>query len=342
MKKRKITYSPTAQQRKEQKRQQEKQNQKEQTTEAEEAVATAPKTANIKIIIICIVANVLAVVLIVCAIFIPIWASAEKVTNDTFLAWENPEAQPIVTFTLTGDDKEEFRKIFGADEVELKYEIFISDAPYTSINLLYLVESDFYDGTIINDVKSGYAMINGFTDTKDDAMSNKARNVNFVDSLKGFVNHYVATYGKSDFRLGYRFSAETKRSMLNQRCLGYLCMLSGTSSSNYCTSTAYIFTTGENPQFTDAVSTTGNLSWVGKVVEPESQYKDVLSKLNGINTVKKGKFDCPAFNIRIKSAKTNLSSAKRKYLLNNFESIITKEAIWRDYAYNLSDYKFSS
>ncbi|MCH5164646.1 MAG: peptidylprolyl isomerase [Clostridiales bacterium] len=359
MKKRKITYSLTAQQKKKLKREEETKGKGDANISDAPETEVAKKSNNSAKIAICISAFVLAAAMIVLAILIPIWINAENVTAETFTDWvnynpndpenpytsenpnPNPPANPIATVKLTGDNKQVFKSIFGADEVEISVEIFMDDAPYAGMNFMYLAESGFYDGTIISDVSRGHAMFSGFTDNKNS--SNRALESNVILKLKGFTDHNYSTWNKDNYKLGYRLTTETKRSASGSQSMGYLTMMAG-SSTYYSTSTSFMFITSENPQFNfadDSTSITSYLSWLGRVTDDESM--QILRKFNNVDTALSGKVYYPLSTIRISSIKTNLSSARRKYLLNNFEELIsggTAITTWRQVAYNSQYYMF--
>ncbi|MBR2968119.1 MAG: peptidylprolyl isomerase, partial [Clostridia bacterium] len=331
----------------------------EQEQKAEAAVA---KNKVDRKFVICISAAILAVVMIVLAIFIPIW-TAETVNHQTFLNWKNfnpndpdnpynsenpnpnPTPNPIVTVTLTGDDEDAFVDIFGQKKVSITVEIFMDDAPYAGMNFMYLAESGFYNNTIISDLHRGKALFCGFTDTTND--KSNARDGSVLRNLKGFVENTSSTWNNLKFKLGYRLTAESKRSVLDtsQSALGYLIMMSG-SSTYYATSTAFMFTTREDPQLNfadDNTSVTSYTSWLGRVTDDESM--QVLTKLDTVTSTLNGKSYCPDTTIRISSIKTNLSSAKKKYLLENFESLIhdgLSVSTWRTVAYNENYYGFNN
>lgn len=356
MKKRKITYSLTAQQKKKLKRQQGESSVEKEVEQPASEVAEVRKSN--KKFIICATAIFLAVAMIVVAILIPIW-TAEKITNETFTNWkyynpadpenpytdENPNpnvmANPIATITFTGDNKDEFKKIFGSEEVKVEIEIFMDDAPYSGMNFMYLAESGFYNNTLISDTNRGKAMFSGFTNTDNSA--HKAYDSSIVN-LKGFLSHNINATGKENFKLGYRLSVESKRNPTNTTSgsLGYLAMMAG-SSSLYSTSTAFMLITQDSPQLNFADETydiRSYLSWVGVTNNAES--KEILRKIDSIASTKSGKFYVPDVAIRIKSIKTNLSKARRKYLLENFESLITSVSStnWKDTAFNKTYYKY--
>lgn len=357
MKKRKITYSMTARQKKELKKQQEDGKQNNENAEEGEVVVPKPRKTGL---FVSLAAGILAVALIVAAICIPVLMSKETVTNDTFLKWKtynpkdpenpyddgnpnpNPPANPIVTFTLNSDDEAAFAAHFGSSEIRLDFELFMDDAPYASTNMLFLAESGFYDGTIINDVKNGHAMLNGFTAAAD--LVNKSKDISFMEKLTGFDPKRTSSSGLADFKLGYRLIAEYKRQVNDS--FGYLTMLAGTSSSSSsgCSSTAFVIVTRDNsPQFNDLMDKPSTyMSWVGKLTGEEGQ-SELLKKLNEVPTTLKGKFRVPQFNIKIRSVRSDLSSAKKKYLLKNFESIISGgiSSTWQKYAYNDTFYSFT-
>lgn len=365
MKKRKITYSLTARQKKNLKRGNnayKDEKVEEKVDETEKAEMAKKSTRNT--IIICVVAMVLAVLMILLAVFIPIWTSVEKVTNDTFYSWRNynpldpenlytdenpnpnPPANPIATITLTGNDKEEFKKVFGKEEVDISLEIFIDDAPYSSMNFLYLAESDFYDDTIIHDIHRGHAMFSGFTDAKNNA--NRALDRNFIVNLTGFDKHNISTWGDDKFKLGYRLERESKRSQVNSPTdsFGYLIMMASNSYS-YGTSNTFMIVTNDNPQFNfgdDNSSIVNYISWLGRV---RSDSMEILRKMDSrvINTKTSGNFHVPEITIKIKDIKTDLSKARKNYLLNNFEQLITgakqgasSSTSWNGDAYNSKNY----
>lgn len=321
--------------------------------EVPEEVVRPKKTG----LIVSILAGALAIVLIVFAICLPIITSNETITDDTFLKWKTfnpkdpdhpydsdnpnpaPPANPTVTFTLTGDDMAAFTDYFGSSEVSLRFELFMDDAPYSSINMLYLAESGFYDDTIINDIKNGHAMINGFTKAVD--KENKAFKVDFIEKLTGFQEKRVSQVNNSDFKLGYRLYPETVRE--TDDSFGNLIMLAGSSSSGGCSSTAYVFVTRDNsPQFDDLMTSQSNMSWMGRIADEGAEQYEILEKINSVPTKSSGKFKVPEFNIKIKTAKTDLSRAQKNYLLKNFERIMSNGiyTTWRNYSYNASDYKF--
>ncbi|MBE5731337.1 MAG: hypothetical protein E7350_05285 [Clostridiales bacterium] len=358
MKKRKITYSLSARQ-KRQLKQQEQQGEKQEQSEDVAPAEVIGKRKPSYPLIICITAVALAVVLIFLAIFIPIW-SREKVNHDTFLKWKyfnpddpenpysdtnpnpNPAPNPIATVTLTGEDEDAFKAIFGEKEVEITLEIFMDDAPYAGMNFMYLAESGFYDGTIIHDVYRGKAAMNGFTQSKNS--SGRAKEATFIRNLKGFVESNVSTWNNAGYKLGYRLKVENDRSIANtsQSQLGYLLMVAG-NSSNYSTSTSFILTTDDSPVYNygdGSTSLSNQLSWLGRATNDESL--NILRKLNGVEVTANGKSYVPNTTIRIESIKTNLSKERKKYLLNNFESLIAggKETALRNVAYNESYYNF--
>lgn len=358
MKKRKITYSLSARQKRQLKQQEQQGEKQEQTEEVAPEGVAAKRKLNYSLII-CITAVALAAVLIFLAIFIPIW-NREKVNHDTFLKWKyfnpedpenpytdtnpnpNPTPNPIATVTLTGSDEDAFNAIFGKKEVEISLEIFMDDAPYAGMNFMYLAESGFYDGTIIHDVYRGKAAMNGYTQDKNS--SGRAREATFIRNLKGFVENTVSTWDTPQYKLGYRLKVEKNRSIANtsQSQLGYLLMMAG-SSSSYSASTLFMLTTDDSPIYNYADSSTSlvtYLSWVGRVTNEESL--EVLRKLNGVSVTASGKSYVPNTTIKIKSIKTNLSSERKNYLLNNFESLISggKESTLRNVAYNESYYNF--
>ncbi len=369
MKKRKISYDLTAQQKKQLKRQQEN---KDNNAKGNETVAMTDGTEaidmqkrNKKSLIICVCAVALAVLMIVLAIGLPVWISSETVNNDTFLNWKNfnskdpnnlftsdnpnpnPPANPIATVTLTGDDKAAFKQVFGSEELKIDIELFIDDAKYSVMNFMYLAESKFYDNTIINDVNNQHAMFGGFTGTTTN--SNKAREGSIVYNLKGFEEHINSNYNSKDFKLGYRLTAERSRNLASssQSNLGYLVMIAG-PSSYYSTSTSYMLLTAESQKlfFGDVNDNTGYniesyLSWMGRV-SPE--YLDVITKFNDVQASANGNFLCPVNTIRISSIRTNLSDAKRKYLLNHFEELISDglTSQWREINMSESYYKFDN
>lgn len=358
MKKRKITYSLTAQQKKSLKKQQSG----EATVEESTAESVAAKNRVNYKLIICIAAAVLAVAMIVLAIFIPVW-TAEVVTHDTFLNWRNynssdpdnpytdenpnpnPTANPIATITLTGDDDEAFKQIFGAKQVKLTVELFMDDAPYAGMNFMYLAESGYFDDTIISDVYRGRAMFCGYTGTTNG--ENKAQKGNLIRNLKGFVENNVSSWNTDKYKLGYRLSTESSRSVADtsQDALGYLLMMAG-SSSYYSTSTAFMFTTRSDPQYNFSDSSTAittYASWLGRVTNDESM--NVLSKIDGITTTLNGKSYCPDTTIKISSITTNLSSARKGYLLENYESLLQDGlsiSTWRKVAYNETYFGFAN
>ncbi len=371
MKKRKISYDLTAQQKKKLRRQQNNENSdkfSQTDSDGTEAVIVKDKKNGNRNLILCICALVLAVVMIVLAIGLPIWTGSETVTNDTFLNWANfnpkdpenpftaenpnpnPPDNPIATVTLTSDDKNSFEEIFGSKELKIDVELYINEAKYSAINFMYLAESGFYDNTIINDINNQHAMFCGFTDTN--TKSNKAREGNIIYNLKGFLDHTNSNFSSKDFKLGYRLATEKNRNLASssQSNLGYLVMLAG-SSSYYSTSTSYMFLTDDSQKlyFGDVEDKVGYnvetyLSWMGRVT-PESF--DELAKFNEVETAVKGNFLCPINNIRISSIRTNLSSAKRNYLLNHFEELIQGGLInngyttqWKETNLSESHYKF--
>ncbi len=370
MKKRKISYDLTAQQKKKLKRQQEENENNVSTPSSDaagEVTIDSEQKKTKKNMIICICAVALAVVLIALAILLPIWINSETVTNETFLNWKNfnskdpdnpytddnpnpaPLANPVVTFTLTGDDKEVFSQVFGVEELEIDIELFMDKAPYSSMNLMYLVESGFYNGTIINDLNNQHAMFCGFKDTRTD--SNRARERNFIYNLKGFYNHTNPNYKvekSDDFMLGYRL--QTENTNITTGKFGYLAMLAG-SNANYSTSTAFMLMTDESPKlsFGDIGDESGYpidnyLSWIGRVIFSSDDDVATIKKFNEIKTTANGNFLCPVNNIRISSAKTDLSSAKRKYLLEHFEELIngklSSKDTWKNVNLNESYFKF--
>ncbi len=373
MKKRKISYDLTAQQKKKLRRQQNNENSDKFSQTDSDASGTVVVNVKVNVytgLIVCICALVLAAVMIVLAIGLPIWTGSETVTNDTFLNWANfnpkdpenpftaenpnpnPPDNPIVTVTLTGDNQNAFESVFGSKELKIDVELYINEAKYSAINLMYLAESGFYDNTIINDINNQHAMFCGFTDTS--TKSNKAREGNIIYNLKGFLDHTNSNHGTKDFKLGYRLAVEKSRKP--QRNFGYLVMLAGSStdystSSYYGTSTSYMFLNDDSQKlyFGDVGDKAGynieqSLSWVGRVM-PESF--DALTKFNEVETVAKGNFLCPINNIRISSIRTNLSSAKRKYLLEHFEELIKDGLIsngyttqWKETNFSETYYKF--
>ncbi len=349
MKKRKITYSPTARQ----KRQRDAQPEppKPEVTD-EEAIARRQKTKTI----VCIaVASVLAVVLITVAILIPVLLMNETVTDNTFLEWRtcNPKtgepedgifnSNPIATITITGDDKTAFRQFFGKDKIDLEFEIFMDSAPYAGMNFLYLAESGFYDNTIISYVHGGKAMFCGFTEAKNG--SNRALEENFILNLKGFVNHRQNTPSFSndnkDFKLGYRLRREYDRKITGD-VSGFLTMIASNSYS-YSSSTAFMMFTNSSPQY-DMLGLSNidsYLSWVGKTNNEES--KAAMATIDSLNSELSGKFYKTDWAVRITSIKTDLSAARKNYLKNNFEKLLTctegKGAYidnWTSTAYNES------
>lgn len=359
MKKRKISYDLTAQQKKKLKRQQ---NDgfavaEEASSETDEAIA---KRRNNKSLIICISAVILAVVLIVLAICLPIWIGSETVTNETFLNWENfnpkdpenpytdenpnpnPPAYPIATVKLTGDDQNAFAQIFGTKELEIKIELFMDEAPYSAMNFMYLAESGYYDGTIINDLNNKHLMFCGYTNTTTN--SNRAIERNFIYNLKGFYDHINANYNSDEkFKLGYRLKTEGSSRSDN---LGYLVMLAG---STYGTSTGFMLLADKSPKlsFGDVGDKSGYpnikdyLSWTGRVI---SDF-EVLEKFNELETTINGNFLCPNNTIRISSIRTDLSSAKRNYLLQHFEELIEKgltSTTWKNVNLNETYYNFDN
>lgn len=353
MKKRKITYSPTARQKKQRDVQTEPPTKPEVTNE--EAIARRQKTKTI----VCIaVAAVLAVVLITVAILIPVLSMNETVTDDTFLKWQtyNPEtgeseedgifnSNPIATITITGDDKTAFRQLFGKDKVDLEFEIFMDSAPYAGMNFLYLAESGFYNNTIISYVHGGKAMFCGFTEAKNG--SNRALEENFILNLKGFVNHRQNTPSFSndskDFKLGYRLRREYDRRITGDVC-GFLTMIASNSYS-YSSSTAFMMFTNSSPQydFLGLSSVDSYLSWVGKTNNEES--KAAMAMIDSLNSELSGKFYKTDWAVRITSIKTNLSAARKNYLKNNFERLLTCTENagayvdnWTNNAYNESYY----
>lgn len=364
MKKRKITYSLTAQQKKQLKRRQEGkivEEEKEAPEVSAEAEATAVRKKNTTVIIVSVAVVFVAIALIFLALFaLGVFnGDSEIVSKQTFLNWEyyNPDdpdhpydtpknPNPHATITLTGDGQA-FKDIFGAEEVNIDIEIFMDDAPYAGTNFMYLAESGFYDGTIINNIARGQAWFGGYTDTKN-ASYRGADGTTMLKNLKGFVEHSSNVAGTdastNDYKLGYRLRIESNRNPTDSTggSLGYLAMISG-HSSQYSASTMFMFMTAADPQLnlpTTNTSITSYLSWMGMANSTES--REIIKKLNNVSTTLSGKYYAPNDNIRIKSIKTDLSKARKDYLLNNFESIIEgSETSWTFRPFNETYYGFA-
>ena len=300
MKKRKITYSMTAKQRKESnKKPVEVVLTEEEIAAIEQKKAQkAEKKLKFKRIAFISVACLLAVCLIITAIALP------------FILPENIEGNPIAVIKLKDGSK-------------IEVELYKDDAPGAVANFIYLSLNDFYDNTMIHDITNGFVSFGGYTSPTE----HRSKDKDFVGTLGGFSAHTVNEATKSNFKLGYRLKRENTTASINQK--GLMVFMAGTGT--WGTSTHFMFTADTSPQLSFPGSSTSFSSYTVMGNYANDASLAVIERIYAMEKSDRPSVNCFRYpqlyqsvlikNIEIK----NISRKYKRNLLKNFEQYITSD-----------------
>lgn len=224
MKKKKITYSLTAKQRKEQRLDAKEKEAEKSVLETEEgesvelsdaetvadagaAEAALKKTVlgmDIKRFIVLCLCVVLAIALIVVAVLLP----SVIIPRATYSKLNNPVA---VIYLSNGET--------------LEFEIYEDEVPIAATNFLYLAKNGYFNGSIIFDRQNYYIRFGGFYDTDyNHRETDQAFSAKFTD---------ITTNPSGKYKFQYRLQADTHNLSKHPQEAGYMSFMRTSSSTEF-------------------------------------------------------------------------------------------------------------
>ena len=135
---------------------------------SEGSAAVVGEERKINKLIIFLASVIFLVIITVCAVVIPIW----------YYSGYRYEKNPIVVINLSNG-------------MELKYEVFTSDAPFMSTGFLFLCKTGFFDGSIIYDTQNSWVRFGGYYIGEEDDFSHRSGDSAFLKKTESFFSTHA-------------------------------------------------------------------------------------------------------------------------------------------------------